>query len=80
MALFIRQDENRSELQKRVATQVQERAKEQAKKFNDSPDGVDDSRYIEGTKSTTSLAWLWAVGIFVAVAAIIWLTVTSLSR
>lgn len=80
MALFIRQDESRSELQKRVAAQVQDRAKEQARKFNDNPDGVEDSRYIEGTKSTTSLAWLWAVIFFVAIVVIIWLTVTSLTR
>ncbi len=57
MALFIRQDDNRSKLQERLATELREKAKARAE--TDRVDGVDDSQYLEGTKPTTSLAWIW---------------------
>ena len=69
MALFIRQDDNRSKLQERVAAELREKAKLQAGKSPDQPDGVEDSRYLEGTKSTTSLAWVWIAIILFAIAA-----------
>lgn len=74
MSLYLRQNEDRSELQKRLATELQEKAKKKALE-QERPDGVDDSRYIEGTKQTTSLAWAWVL-IGVAIVAIaIWLIV-----
>jgi preprotein translocase subunit SecF len=65
MALFIRQDEQRSKLQERIATEMQERAKQRAID-NDPPDGVDDARFIEHTKRSSSLALVWAI-IFILV-------------
>lgn len=79
MALFIRQDEERSELQQQIAAELQRKVKETSNK-TDRPDGVTDSQYIKGTKTTTSLAWLWAVIIVIIVGVIIWLTVLSMSR
>ena len=79
MALFIRQDDERSELQKRLAAELQERSKERAK-MADRPDGVDDSQYIQGTKTTTSLAWVWLVIIVVAIGIIIWLIALGMAR
>lgn len=79
MALFIRQDENRTELQKRLAAELQDRAKKNSK-LTDRPDGVEDSQYIEGTKKTTSLAWAWLLIIIMTVGIIIWLTVISMAR
>lgn len=80
MGLFIRQDESRTELQKRLAAELQSRANKNSKQIADRPDGVDDSEYIKGTKATTSLAWAWVL-ILVAVAGIIiWLTVISATR
>jgi len=74
MSLYLRQNEDRSELQKRLATELQEKAKKKALE-QERPDGVDDSRYIEGTKQTTSLAWAWAlIGVAIVVIAI-WLIV-----
>jgi len=73
MALFVRQDENRSELQQRLAAELQERAK-QREISDDYPDGVKDSAYMKDTKQTTSLAWLWILIIIVAIGLIIWLT------
>lgn len=79
MALFIRQDDQRSELQSKLAAELQERAKERTK-LADRPDGVEDSQYIKGTKATTSLAWVWIVIIILAVGISIWLMVLSLAR
>ena len=79
MALFIRQNDERSELQKQIAAELQRKASENSKQ-TDVPDGVDDSQYIKGTKTTTSLAWVWVVIVVIATGIIIWLTVISQSR
>jgi hypothetical protein len=76
MALFVRQDENRSELQQRLATELQERAKKKAEEA-DLPDGVTDSQYIKNTKQTTSLLWVWMVIAVLAIGAIIFLAIKS---
>jgi len=78
MALFIRQNEDRSKIQERVAAELQERAKQRAM-LQDSPDGVEDSQYIKGTKVTTNLAWVWLVIIAIAIAAFIWIVVVNIS-
>lgn len=76
MALFIRQDENRSKLQERLSSELQDRLKDKPN-FTDSPDGVEDSQYIKNTKESTGLMGIWlAVGIF-AVVLIIWLAVAT---
>ncbi len=75
MALFLKQDfDSRSELQNKLAMELQEKAKLKAKTA-DLPDGVGDSKYIEGTKNTTSLAWAWIFILFAAVGISIWLIV-----
>ena len=79
MALFIRQDEQRSELQNRLATELQDKVRQRAK-MADRPDGVEDSQYMKGTEKTSSLAWVWIVIILVTVGIIIWLTVLSMAR
>ncbi|HEU4830891.1 MAG TPA: hypothetical protein VFS65_01830 [Candidatus Saccharimonadales bacterium] len=79
MALFIRQDEERSKLQERLATELQERAKQRAKQA-EQPDGVDDSQFVKDTKMTSRLGWIWIVIGLLAVVAIVWLTVLSMTR
>lgn len=66
MALFVKQNTDRSELQKRLETELQEKLKKRAELDNKLPDGVDDSAYMEGKAKTTSYAWVWFVllGIF----------------
>lgn len=76
MALYVRQNENRSKLQERLAAELQEKARARAEETT-MPDGVDDSRYIEGTKKTTSLAWVWLMVIAFAIAAVVFLIVSS---
>lgn len=79
-ALFISQDlEERSELQRSLSAELQRRAKEKSQ-LADSPDGVDDSQYIKGTKATTSLAWVWIVIVAIVVVVSIWLIVISMAR
>ncbi|HTJ73042.1 MAG TPA: hypothetical protein VL481_00435 [Verrucomicrobiae bacterium] len=69
MALFVRQDQERSELQQRLAAELRERAKKRAENDSPLPDGVDDSNYLKDTKKTSSLAGVW-IGI-IAVALIL---------
>lgn len=77
MALYLKQQNTRSELQEKLAKDLQERAKTKPQPF-DQPDGVEDSAYVKHTKQTTSLAWVWAV-IFVAIIVlIIWLIVATM--
>lgn len=72
MAIIVNQQDNRSELQKRIAAELTEKAKKKKTSEAELPDGVEDSRYIEGTKTTTSLAWVWIV---IAVAVVVALVV-----
>jgi hypothetical protein len=41
------------------------------------PDGVDDSAYIENTKQTTSLAWVWILIVAAAAVALVWFFIAS---
>ncbi|HMH70303.1 MAG TPA: hypothetical protein VK502_02800 [Candidatus Saccharimonadales bacterium] len=77
MALFIRQDDERSELQQRLAAELREKAKKRAENDNDLPDGVEDSNYLKDTKSTTSLAWVWIIIVLVALFAGVFVFITA---
>ncbi len=72
MSLFVKQDETRTRLQQQIAAELQEQAKKRAEE-TELPDHVKDSRYIEGTKRTTSLAWVWVliIAAIIAVALLI---------
>lgn len=77
MSLYVKQTETQSELQKRVAAELQDKAKKKALE-TEQPDGVTDSAYLKDTKSTTSLAWAWVLIAVAFVAVIIWLIVSTL--
>jgi len=79
MALFINQDNDRTELQKQLAAELNRKAKQKSK-LTDLPDGINDSQFIKGTKTTTSSAWAWALIVILTVVIIIWLTVISMAR
>ncbi len=70
MALFIRQNEDRSKLQERLAAELQEKAKTKALAENKTDD-VEDSAYLKDTKPTTGLAWAWVVILLVIVAIVL---------
>jgi hypothetical protein len=71
MALFIRQSEDRSKLQERLAAELQEKARKRAEV--ERPDGVTDSNYLKDTKTTTSLAWVWIFVVVLAVGAFVFI-------
>lgn len=74
MGLYLQQKNDRSELQRRIAAELNEKAKKKAlEPHAEKPDGVDDSAYLENTKTTTSLAWVWALIVFAGVAILVWL-------
>ncbi len=76
MALHVNQNQNRTELQERIAAELQEKARKKAEPA-DLPDGIEDSRYIEGTKQTTSLALVWLIVGIAAIVVTIWLVIAS---
>ena len=57
MGLFVNQNDQRSELQERIAAELQEKA---------SLDGVEDVKYLEDTKQTTTLAPAWIIIVIMA--------------
>lgn len=78
MGIIYNQESNRSDLQKRVAQELSEKAKNKNLDPADKlPDGVDDSAFVKDTKQTTSLAWLWLLIVIVGVAALLWFFVAS---
>ncbi|MFZ2544998.1 MAG: hypothetical protein WAW80_03400 [Candidatus Saccharimonadales bacterium] len=77
MGIIVNQNDNRSELQKKIATELSDKAKKKEVEKHDRPDGVDDSAYMEGTKQTTSLAWVWVTIVVFAVSALIWFFIAS---
>ncbi len=76
MALYLKQNDTRSELQKRVASELQEKARKAAEPA-DLPDGVTDSQYIKGTTGTSRFAWVWILAILLFVAGLIALIVAT---
>lgn len=77
MSLYMKQNETRSELQKRVAAELQDKAKKKALE-TEQPDGVTDSAYLKNTKQTTSLAWAWVLIAIAIVGLAIWLLVATM--
>lgn len=73
----MKQNETRSELQKRVAAELQDKAKKKALE-TEQPDGVTDSAYLKDTKQTTSLAWAWVLIAIAIVGLAIWLLVATM--
>ncbi len=77
MGIILKQTENRSELQKRIALDLAEKAKKKNPDPADRVDGVEDSAFVKGTKNTTSLAWVWVLIVIVSVGALIGFVIAS---
>ena len=85
MALYVKQDDNRTELQEKIAAELREKQiKNSLGEGGFTPENKgeiaqpEDSAYLEGTKETTGLAFVWllvllailvALGLYVWVAA-----------
>ena len=85
MGRYIEQNESRSELQQRIAADLRAKAAAKAKQEGaggnpyETPDGVDDAAYLEGTKATTTLAPVWG-GIAVTVILVIAFVIYKVSH
>lgn len=81
MGIILNQQDNRSELQKRIAAELSEKAKKKHEAAKELPDGVEDSRYVEHTQQTGNWAWLWIllVGLLV-VGAVLFVIVSGNQR
>lgn len=66
MGLLVNRQNQRSDLQERIAADLQEKAKQAKMREDAALDGVEDIRYLEGTKQTTSLAWVWVLILLLA--------------
>ncbi len=77
MSLHMKQSETRSQLQDKLAKELQERAKNKAIE-TEQPDGVTDSAYLKDTKTTSSLAWVWLLIGLAVIVLVIWLIVATM--
>ena len=66
MALFIRQNEDRSKLQERLSAELQERSSQRAKVEKDTSDKLEDSSFYNDTQSSSKMLWVWFL-IFAAI-------------
>lgn len=60
MGLFIRQNDNRSQLQERLAAELREKARARAT-GGDPVDLTENSNYLKNTEITSKRAWIWFV-------------------
>lgn len=79
MGLYTEQEVEKTELQKRIAEGLQDKAK-RARELTDGPDLVEDTAYLKGTKKTTSLAWVWVLIVIAAVAVTIYSAIKYSAR
>jgi hypothetical protein len=77
MAIIVNRDENRTELQKRIAKELTDKAKKKKAEPADMPDGVEDSAYVKDTKETTGWAWLWVLLAIAGVIALVYYFIVS---
>lgn len=66
MGRYIKQQETRSELQQRLAADLRAKAAERRNQEGDNPNQITESSYYEGSKQTSSLAWVWILVGFAA--------------
>lgn len=75
MALLVKQEIDKTELQKSIAKNLQDKLKN-TPNISGSLDLVEDSQYMKGTKKTTSLARLWLLTLFAFLALIVKLIIS----
>jgi hypothetical protein len=79
MGLYVKQSDTRSQLQEKLAAELQEKARAKAKEA-ELPDGVEDSAFIEGSSQTTRFAWIWIVLIAAIIGFALWLMFVSIGQ
>lgn len=71
MGLFLNQQDQRSDLQERIAADLREKALRNSKDEGPDWDGSKDIKYLEGTKQTTGLGWAWILIVLIALGVVI---------
>lgn len=66
MGLLMNKQEQRSELQERIAAELREKALRTNMSENTELENVENLAYMKGTQQTTSHGWAWIVLIIVA--------------
>ena len=73
MAMYLRQNDKRSEFQKRLADELKEKAKQKALDEVELPDGVVDSEYVRDYTGPSRLLWVWVLLAFLTLGVIFWI-------
>ncbi len=66
MGLYINQQNSRTKLQEKIAAELRAKAAQVQDVSGDTPDGVEDSAYLERTKNGTTISRVWVLGIIIA--------------
>lgn len=77
MALYLKQDQDRTELQQKISEDLKQKAI--LKSLQDRPDGVTDSNYMKNTKQTSGLAWVWILLAVIVFIGLVWLIIATAS-
>jgi hypothetical protein len=78
MGIILKQTDNRSKYQEKIAAELQDRLKNKTEDV-DLPDHVKDSAYLEGTKQTSFLTGVWLVLAILSVIVIGFMVYRSIS-
>ncbi len=80
MGRYVEQNQSRSKLQQRIAADL--RAKALASSRDDAAvtNAVNDSHYMQSTKQTTQLAWVWLAVCLLVVAGMIWFVIMTFNQ
>ena len=65
MGLYVNQQNSRTKLQERIAAELRAKATQVQDVSGDTPDGVEDSAYLERSNSGTSISRTWVLVIIV---------------
>lgn len=71
MGLFVKQNEERSELQQKIAADIAERQRARAQAAEKPRDGVEDSTLVEGTSHITKTGVILLVILIIAAVALV---------
>lgn len=77
MGIIVNQDDNRTELQKRIAEQLNDKARKKPDVLADSPDGVEDSAFVKDLAGSKATMWVWWVLGLVVIAVFVYLYITA---
>lgn len=79
MGIILKQTDGRSQLQEKLAAELQERAKQRALE-TELPDGVTDSAYLKQTQQTDWLSKIWFFIVVAAVGIVLWLAYLAVAN